>query len=81
MAAVAGGWDWLEQHGQLGDLPTLDFPEISMFGRCPWGGSGANPSPGFMQHDWETHGRLIAGGIRRGWQLVILRGHLLHLHV
>ena len=28
-----------------GDLPLINFPEISMFGHNPWGGFGANPMP------------------------------------
>jgi hypothetical protein len=31
MAAVPGGFEWLEKNGPLGGLPTLDFPEYSMF--------------------------------------------------
>eukprot|EP01051_Picozoa_sp_SAG22_P004987 SAG22_NODE_284_length_13033_cov_21.541828_5_plen_1109_part_00 len=63
MAAVPGGFAWLEQHGRLGGLPTLDFPEISMFGRCPWGGSGANPALASTQSDWDAHGSVITGGM------------------
>ena len=68
MSAVPGGFDWLAKHNKsgtdgVGGLPTLDFPEISMFGRCPWGGTGANPIPNQMQLDWNTHGHLISGGM------------------
>lgn len=27
------------------DIPVITFPEISMWGRFPWGGTGANPLP------------------------------------
>ena len=29
--------------GVPGGLPLVNFPEISMYGRTPWGGYGANP--------------------------------------
>ena len=63
MSAVPGGFEWLQAHGPLGGLPTLDFPEYSMFGRCPWGGYGANPIPASIQADWDSHGHLITGGM------------------
>lgn len=63
MAAVPGGFDWLKEHGPLGGLPTLDFPEYSMFSGCPWGGRGANPIPAAIQSDWDAHGGLISGGM------------------
>jgi hypothetical protein len=31
---------YLLDHGVPGNLPLLNFPEISMFGRSPWGGVG-----------------------------------------
>jgi len=34
-----------------------------MFGRCPWGGYGANPIPASIQADWDSHGHLITGGM------------------
>ena len=27
MSAVAGGFEWMAEHGPVGGLPTLDFPE------------------------------------------------------
>ena len=63
MSAVSGGFQWLEAHGPVGGLPTLDFPELSMFSGCPWGGWGANPIPTEMQHDWDANGKLITGGM------------------
>ena len=43
-------------------LPTgvelVTFPEISMYGRCPWGGDGANPYPQYMYGRFlETRGK------------------------
>lgn len=51
MSAVPGGYEWIEAYGPLGGLPTLDFPEYSMFSGCPWGGKGANPIPHAIQSD------------------------------
>jgi len=36
---------WPLDHGggKVGGLPLLNFPEISMWGRSPWGGYGFNP--------------------------------------
>eukprot|EP01043_Picozoa_sp_COSAG02_P013651 COSAG02_NODE_550_length_20437_cov_4.270676_1_plen_888_part_00 len=63
MSAVPGGFQWIAAHGKVGGLPTLDFPEYSMFSGCPWGGYGANPVPQTMQTDWDTHGDIISGGM------------------
>ena len=32
-------------NGSVGGLPMVNFPEVSMWGRSPWGGWGANPLP------------------------------------
>ena len=63
MSAVPGGFEWIQAHGKVGGLPTLDFPEYSMFSGCPWGGYGANPVPQAMQSDWNSHGGMISGGM------------------
>lgn len=63
MSAVPGGFEWIEAHGKVGGLPTLDFPEYSMFSGCPWGGYGANPIPQGLQTDWDAHGGIIGGGM------------------
>ena len=33
------------EHPLPKDIPVITFPEISMWGRFPWGGTGANPLP------------------------------------
>lgn len=49
--------------GVPGGLPLLNFPEISMFGRTPWGGYGANPLPARLEALWkQTEGKLAGGG-------------------
>ena len=45
-----------------GNLPLLNFPEISMFGMKPWGGYGANPAPGHFQMLWDRIRHKAAGG-------------------
>jgi hypothetical protein len=50
------------EHGVPGGLPLLNFPEISMWGRSPWGGYGANPLPARLQTLWnQTCGKLSGG--------------------
>ena len=48
--------------GVPGNLPLLNFPEISMCGRSPWGGGGAIPLPARFQGLWEQVKGRIAGG-------------------
>ena len=66
-AVVADGHDdfpaWPLQHGGVGGLPVVGFPEISMWGRSPWGGYGANPMPGRFQRFWEEARGLLQGGM------------------
>ncbi len=51
----------LEQ-GVPGGLPMINFAEISMWGRFPWGAFGANPLPARFQRIWdETEGKLDGG--------------------
>ena len=45
-----------------GDLPLLNFPEISMWGNWPWGGMGANPLPGRFQRLWDQVKQTVRGG-------------------
>lgn len=52
----------LEQ-GVPGNLPLVNFPEISMWGRSPWGGYGANPLPGRLERLWRQTDRKLAGGM------------------
>jgi hypothetical protein len=48
--------------GVPGGLPLLNFPEISMYGRSPWGGYGANPFPSRLAGLWkQTQGKLSGG--------------------
>jgi len=49
-------------HGVAGGLPLLNFAEISMWGRFPWGGSGANPLPERFQRIWDQSGKALDGG-------------------
>ncbi len=53
---------FLLEHGVPGNLPVLNFAEISMWGRFPWGGSGANPLPARFQRLWDQAQHLLAGG-------------------
>lgn len=55
-------WPVQHRHGP-GELPLLNFPEISMWGRTPWGGFGANPMPSRFQRLWEQAGELLSGGM------------------
>jgi hypothetical protein len=48
--------------GVPGQLPLLNFPEISMWGQTPWGGYGANPLPGRLQRLWNQTQHKLAGG-------------------
>lgn len=76
--ALAGGADWADliladgrdghypsypvEHGVPGGLPLVGFPEISMYGCCPWGGFGANPHPALLQGLWNQSKSLLCGG-------------------
>lgn len=72
-----GGVDWCDyiqadsherfpryplEHGVPGNLPLLNFPEISMWMMHPWGGYGANPLPGRIESLWREVQHRIAGG-------------------
>lgn len=45
-----------------GDLPLINFPEISMWGQGPWGGYGANPLPDRFQRLWNQASNKLSGG-------------------
>lgn len=48
--------------GVPGNLPMINFPEISMIGQFSWGAYGANPLPGRFQRLWnQAKGRLEGG--------------------
>jgi hypothetical protein len=53
---------WLLEQGAPGDLPIINFAEISMWGRFPWGGYGANPLPERYQRLWNQSKHLMHGG-------------------
>jgi hypothetical protein len=48
--------------GVPGNLPLLNFPEISMWGNWPWGGFGANPLPARFQRLWNQVKHVVQGG-------------------
>ncbi|HEY0828450.1 MAG TPA: hypothetical protein VGE40_10175, partial [Bacilli bacterium] len=50
------------KHGVPGNLPLLNFPEISMWGLSPWGGYGANPLPKRFQALWNQVKHVVTGG-------------------
>ena len=49
-------------HGLPGKVKMFTFPEISMFGRCPWGGFGAPPLPKRFSSLFGEIAHLSAGG-------------------
>lgn len=53
---------WPLEHGSPGGLPMVNFAEISMWGRFPWGGYGANPLPERYQRLWNQSKHLMSGG-------------------
>ncbi|MCD6285684.1 MAG: hypothetical protein J7M39_07225 [Anaerolineae bacterium] len=48
--------------GVPGNLPLLNFPEISMWGNWPWGGAGAHPLPARFQRLWDQVKHVVSGG-------------------
>lgn len=50
------------ESGVPGNLPLLNFPEISMWGNWPWGGVGANPLPLRYQRLWDPVKHVVTGG-------------------
>ena len=50
-------------HGVPGGLPMINFAEISMWGRFPWGGYGANPLPARFQRIWDESKEALSGGL------------------
>jgi hypothetical protein len=49
--------------GVPGNLPLINFPEISMWGNAPWGGVGANPLPTRFQRLWDQVKGVVRGGL------------------
>jgi hypothetical protein len=54
---------WPLEQGSPGGLPMINFAEISMWGRWPWGGSGANPYPHRIARIWRQARHLLTGGL------------------
>jgi hypothetical protein len=50
------------EHGVPGNLPMLNFPEISMWEAWPWGAYGATPLPERFQELWNPVADKVAGG-------------------
>jgi hypothetical protein len=48
--------------GVPGNLPLINFPEISMWGNWPWGGFGAHILPRRWQRLWDQAGGVLQGG-------------------
>ena len=51
------------KNGIPGNLPLINFPEISMWEMNPWGGYGANPLPQRFQNAWNSIGAHLSGGL------------------
>lgn len=50
-------------HGVPAGLPLYNFPEISMWGRNPWGTFGANPLPARYERLWNQTDGKVSGGM------------------
>ena len=50
-------------HGVPAGLPLYNFPEISMWGRGPWGAFGANPLPARYERLWKQVRGKVSGGM------------------
>ena len=48
--------------GVPGNLPLINFPEISMWGNWPWGGVGTHPLPARFQRLWNQVKHAVNGG-------------------
>lgn len=55
--------DFIKEHGIPGDLPAIDFPEITMRYLDPWGGWGANPLPTVVEAMWHQMAEQVHGGM------------------
>ncbi len=54
--------EYLLKNPVPGNLPLINFPEISMWGQWPWGGYGATPLPNRFQELWGAVKDKVAGG-------------------
>ena len=50
-------------HPIPGNLPLINYPEISMWALYPWGGYGANPLPKRFERLWKQVKHIAKGGI------------------
>lgn len=50
-------------HAIPGNLPLINYPEISMWALYPWGGYGANPLPKRFERLWRQVSHIAKGGI------------------
>lgn len=50
-------------HEVPANLPLYNFPEISMWGRNPWGAYGANPLPARYETLWKQTSGRVSGGM------------------
>lgn len=49
------------EHPVPKDIPVITFPEISMWGRFPWGGTGANPMPARFERLFRVCEKKVQG--------------------
>jgi len=54
--------EYLLKNPVPGNLPLLNFPEISMWGAWPWGIYGATPLPNRFQGLWNSVSEKVIGG-------------------
>lgn len=53
--------EYILMHDVPGGIPVTTFPEISMWGRCPWGGYGASPQPKRFEKNFRTVEKVAYG--------------------
>lgn len=49
------------EHAIPGNIPVITFPEISMWGRFPWGGYGATPLPDRFERLYRQVENIVGG--------------------
>ena len=52
---------WPLEHPIPRNVPVITFPEISMWGRFPWGGTGANPLPARFDRIYRQCAKIARG--------------------
>ena len=55
--------EYIQKNGIPGDVPAIDFPEITMRYLDPWGGWGANPLPTVVEDMWHQMSEQVYGGM------------------